>query len=243
MAPGSRVLDVGCGTGIWALSLVEKLGHTSLVHGIDLDVKAVEAAEKRRATHFLKDCVRFKCTDIFDHEPDEPYDAIILFNSLSYFPKPEAVLGHLVNFVSPNGVVYVKDSDLGSDFFWPVDMELYHQLMSKISNASSNGHNGSYDPFFARKIPALLRHAGFSDIGLTSQSFSFSFPVDDKQRTYIAENGKMIADYALRTGDVEGANSWSLQFDSNSPNSVFEDPNFLYSMTEFIFQARMPANS
>ncbi len=240
---GNKVLDIGCGTGIWTFLIAELLGHAGTIMGIDLDPEAIALAARRRNSHYLKDCIRFECIDFTKFSPNEKFDIVILFNTLSYFPNPGAYLRNIWNLVRPNGSLIVKDSDLGSDFYWPVDVNLYHRLMSRIAALDGICGDDNYDPFFARKLPGLLRKNGFSNIDLRSQSFSFTYPVDERQRRYIAANGKMISKAALKAGDIAGAEQWANQFENSQPGPIFDNPDFLYSMTEFIFQARVPDSS
>ena len=88
----------------------------------------------------------------------------------------------------------MKDSDLGSDFFWPIDRDLYYRLMTALRETGERNNRDYYDPFFARKIPGLLIESGFEEIQASTQSFSFVHPVDRQQRMYIAENARMIGD-------------------------------------------------
>jgi len=240
---GSRVLDIGCGTGVWTLLIAEMLGHSGTIIGVDVDKDAIELAERRRLSHYLGDRISFKCSDVTKYSPDEKFDYVILFNALSYLPNPSSFLKQILSLIHEGGTLIIKDSDLGSDFFWPVDMDLYYRLMLRITKFDETHGKNNYDPFFARKVPGILKEVGFSDIDVTSQSFSFSYPVDEKQRKYIAENGKMISESASLAGDKEGAKKWACQFEGQPSSAIFDDPKFLYSMTEFIFQARFPVNS
>lgn len=239
---GSRVLDLGCGTGSWTFLIAEMIGHTGKIVGIDLDCQAIERAERRREYHYQKQNMRFEIGDLTTCSFDEKFDVILLFNALSYQQKPEILLQHLSEMMDGNCILLVKDSDIGSDFYWPVDLDLYHRIMLRIAHAAGECAHEGYDPFLARRIPGYLHAMGFTDINVISQSFSFSYPVDPLQRRYITENGKMIADAVKRAGDQVSASKWVEQFQEGE-ESIFENRDFLYTMTEFIFHARMPDKS
>lgn len=239
--PGCKVLDVGCGTGIWSMLFAERVGHRGGVVGIDIDPDAIKLAEQRKKSHYLGREVQFLCSDISSIDASLKFDVIVVFNSMSYMRDPEEFLGGLPSRLEKNGSILIKDSDIGSDFLWPVDIDLYNSLISSIYNAKDL-NSKKYDAFFARKIPALLHRSRFKDIKVTSQSYSFCHPVDSKERNYISTNGKIIADFAAEAGAVESAKEWVNQF-KDGDSSIFNKKEFLYTMTEFLFHARAPESS
>ena len=240
---GDRVLDIGCGTGVWTFLMSDIIGNDGNILGIDLDDQALQLAEQRRTLHHHADTICFNKKDAMNIKSRQKFDVITLFNTLCYLPEPEVLLAKLTRLLTPGGRLIVKDSDLGSDFFWPVDVELYHRLMGQITNRGSIQNDVFYDPFFARRLPGLIKSSGYRDIESISQSFSFTYPFDEKQMTYISANANMIADHAAAIGDHEGAKKWRRQFEVTHPNCIFNDERFLYSMTEFVFHARTPSNS
>ena len=118
---GSKVLDVGSGTGLWSFLIAEQVGHLGKVVGIELDNNALEIAESRRQVHFLNDMIEFRQQDVEDIEINEIFDVITIFNTLSYLVKPLSTLKKIAKLLSSEGTILIKDSDIGSDFFWPID--------------------------------------------------------------------------------------------------------------------------
>ena len=237
---GDRVLDIGCGTGSWTFLFADRVGHRGSVEAIDLDAAALEIADSKRQSHHHRTSVSFEQLSIFDLNEVNKYDAITAFNSLCYVDRPEVALKAARRALKPGGRLIVKDSDLGSDFFWPVDRGLYYSLMTAIQERGSSANNDYYDPFFARQLPRLLTDCGFEHLDALAQSFSFVHPVDQHQRTYIAENGRMISDRGASVGERQLATQWAGLFDDKSDDCIFDAPEFLYTMTEFVFQARTP---
>ncbi|MDO4572455.1 MAG: methyltransferase domain-containing protein [Clostridia bacterium] len=75
LPPQARLLDAGCGTGELARALAP---HAACVTAMDVSAPALDA---------LRDCpdnVRPLLADAFRHEPEEPYDALLL----CYFARP-----------------------------------------------------------------------------------------------------------------------------------------------------------
>ncbi|OGM49363.1 hypothetical protein ABOM_003501 [Aspergillus bombycis] len=73
LPPGSRILDVGCGTGKPVADILASAGHE--VHGIDVAPKMVKIAQSQ---------VRgsFEVANMNDFHPSQPYDAVFAILSL-----------------------------------------------------------------------------------------------------------------------------------------------------------------
>ncbi len=92
-APGSRVLDVGCGKGHVVKALSE-LGVDSV--GIDLnpnaaDVAVIPRVQTMSATHLEFD--------------DGSFDAVVSFHAIEHIPPVEDVLAEMARVVKPAGKV------------------------------------------------------------------------------------------------------------------------------------------
>lgn len=84
IAPGSSVLDIGCGEGTTLNYLKNELGIKGT--GIDLSPHAVEMALKKGITAFQGDASSkdFSVSDVYDH--------IIISEVLEHIPNPEELL-------------------------------------------------------------------------------------------------------------------------------------------------------
>lgn len=242
IATGSRILDLGCGTGNWTFMLAEKTGHAGNVVGVDCDRETIAIAERRRELHYLRDSITFNECEILQFKSSEKFDSVILFNAISYIRDIGGLFAVIRDLLSPGGSLYIKDSDLGTDFFWPVDVNLYHNAMCEIEKYALDAVEG-YDPFCARKLPKYIRENGYIITSTISQSHTFVGPIDAKEQVYIRENGLMISDYLNKIGQKELSEAWRIQFAENNTDNIFTKYEFLYSMTEFIFHAKLPSNS
>jgi SAM-dependent methyltransferase len=99
VAPGGRVLDVACGTGVLAKALAEAGAH---VTGVDASEEYLEGARLRRS----HPNVRFEHGDIrhlrFD---DHVFDAVVSTLALDVIPEVEKVVAEMQRVTRPGGVV------------------------------------------------------------------------------------------------------------------------------------------
>jgi ubiquinone/menaquinone biosynthesis C-methylase UbiE len=104
LAPGMRVLDVGCGTGEVTLMCADAVGPGGAVLGVDRAPEALEKAreraELRGATH-----ARFHEGDLAALTAAERYDAVVGRMVLMHQPDPAATLAGLAALARPGGAV------------------------------------------------------------------------------------------------------------------------------------------
>jgi SAM-dependent methyltransferase len=113
IAPGSRVLDLGCGQGLLA-SLLIATGSGCRVHGIELMPK-----DARRAATALGNAARIVCGDIRSEDFGHADTAVIL-DVLHYidYDEQDRVLQRLRTALQPGGqlLLRVGDADAGLPF-------------------------------------------------------------------------------------------------------------------------------
>jgi len=235
--PGDRVLDLGCGTGYWTFLAASRIGIHGSILGVDVDPQSIEIARNRCEEDVLKRIIAFDVSTVESFSASQQsFDVVLLFNILSYLDDPASCLRRVLPLLRPGGRIFVKDSDIQTDFFHPVPLDLYWDIIKAALGGPSPALVGNFDPFFARKIPLILKT--FSDLRVTAHSRSFSFfkPVSIEERRFISANAAMLADIASRNGAVEAVRRWSELFEIERTENIFESDEFLYSINEFVFQ-------
>lgn len=107
VAPQSRWLDVGCGTGIVSQTILEHANPSS-VKGVDRSEGFIEHAR----THVTDPRVSFGIGDAQSlHEPDKFYDAAVSGLVLNFVPDKDRMVMEMARVTKPGGVValYVWD--------------------------------------------------------------------------------------------------------------------------------------
>jgi SAM-dependent methyltransferase len=128
IAPGSRVLDLGCGDGTTALPAAA-LGAEVL--GVDIAANLVVAGNARAAAAGLGSHLRFQEGDASDLAdlPDDSFDLVLTIFGAMFAPRPYDVAAEMVRVAKPGGRIVMGN--------WiPGDPTLVAQIL-KISGAYS----------------------------------------------------------------------------------------------------------
>lgn len=80
---GSRVLDAGCGTGLFSVGMARR-GYT--VHGVDIAPQMVAAARAAAQRRGVGERATFACGDL--EAIDGLFDAVACFDVLVHYPQP-----------------------------------------------------------------------------------------------------------------------------------------------------------
>jgi 4-hydroxy-2,2'-bipyrrole-5-carbaldehyde O-methyltransferase len=151
----ARVLDVGCGTGVYA-RIVAGLSPQVLVDGIDLAPAVIDAARAEVRAAGLDGRIRLHTGDVrtWTPEADVGYDLILLLNNIYYFPPGDRAalyrrLGGLLN--QPGHLVVATLTAPGS-----VAAAHLNFMLACQAGAAALPRDG--------ELEADLAEAGFADI-------------------------------------------------------------------------------
>jgi len=109
---GLRVLDVGCGDGVYAVAISQRGGK---VFGLDKSLLMLEAARTRAISSGA--CVRW-CQGAAQSLPflDASFDLILAVTALCWIPEPVVALKEMNRVLRPGGAVIV--GELGRWSLW-----------------------------------------------------------------------------------------------------------------------------
>ncbi len=116
LKPGDTVLDLACGTGKNFPLLMEQIGPTGRLTGLDCTPEMLARAKRKAARHGWGN-IMLIAGDAAELSLPEPVDAVICTLAMSVIPGYQETLQRAVDVLRPGGVLAVGDVRL-SDRPW-----------------------------------------------------------------------------------------------------------------------------
>lgn len=172
IAPGMKVLDLGCGDGTTALPEA-RLGAEVL--GVDIASNLVEAGNKRAVQEGLSNC-RFQEGDAADLSglENKAFDRVISIFGAMFAPKPFDVAKEMVRVTKPGGRVVMGN--------WiPNDPTLVAQILKISSSYSPPPPEGFISPMTWGVETNVVERFGAAgipkeDISFARDTYTFNYP-------------------------------------------------------------------
>jgi SAM-dependent methyltransferase len=166
LAPGMRVLDVGCGPGTITADLARRVAPGEVV-GVDPDAGVLERARANA------EGVRFVVGDALDlSEVGGPFDVVHAHQVLLHLGDPVAALREMIGVTAPGGLVATRDCDYAGIVHHPHDPRLDRWLA--IYRAVAHAHGT--EPDAGRRVLEWARAAGAVDATPSASIWSFATP-------------------------------------------------------------------
>lgn len=163
--PGTRLLDAGCGAGLFASLAVERGAE---VHGLDVAPALVEYARRR-----VPGAAEFVVGDIGALPfADGEFDAVIALNSLLYASNPRQALAELARVTAPSGRVVLT---WGCGPEQATCAELLDALRTAIPAAERTPHQTSLTLTDDRQRSAAMATAGLDEVDRRDVEFAWTF--------------------------------------------------------------------
>lgn len=173
-----HILELGCGTGNDARSLVKLHPEISQVVGVDLSEIMINEANSRQTD----DCrVRFEQGDSKNLRfEDNVFDAARAKLVLMHCDNIDATLKELIRVTKPNGLIAVYDHDFDGLMVDHPNQELTRQILKKFSDKAKNNWSGRQ--LFCR----FLRHGL---INVTVETISVNLTLELLRFMILGEEG------------------------------------------------------
>lgn len=186
LAPGQRVLDVGCGTGLFLPALAQAVGASGLVVGLDHAPALIEEARHRIKRLGIETNIRLECGDAASLPfPDASFDAAHISRVLIHVEDPDTVLREMRRVTRPGGWIVAVEPDFLGMRIDHVDIEAGKALVAAF--CSGIRHPGMGLELWRR----------FAGAGLTDREFHVVTEIDCDYTEEVASYTRQTADQAV----------------------------------------------
>jgi len=151
--PGARILDVGCGTGVFTIFLLEEFTEPLEIVCADFSEKMLEVARKKLSR---RQEISFCCLDVTNEPfPGNAFDRIICYSCFPHLIDKKAALSNFRSHLAANGLLVIAHSENYkkiNDFHSRCDGPVCHDILP--------------DPAGMKK---MLEDSDFSSVTITDE--------------------------------------------------------------------------
>lgn len=199
LAPGMRVLDVGCGAGDVSLLAASIVGPSGRVTGVDLNADAVKFARARIEAAKIPN-ITIESGDITKLSYAAQFDAVIGRLVLMYLGDPVAGIKAFRRYLTPGGLIYFQEFCVPGVMSEP-HVQTYWQARHYIEETFARAKIPLYTGMLLTRI---YRDAGLPAPALLGMSRIESGP-DSPAYDYMAETVRSLLPLIEKTGVATAA--------------------------------------
>jgi SAM-dependent methyltransferase len=173
LKPDSRVLDVGCGPGVLAAEVARQIP-SGYVTGIDASTERLIEGQKNFAGLGNAQSHAGEATAL--PFVIGSFDFIYCRFLLEYLRDKKKAVAEMTRVCRPGGTVLLQDLDGQLLWHHPIEVELQADIERVLGVLGQTG----FDPFVGRKLFALARAAGLTDVQVQAESYHlFAGQIDE----------------------------------------------------------------
>jgi ubiquinone/menaquinone biosynthesis C-methylase UbiE len=166
LKPGSRVLDVCCGSGASAIPAAETVGPEGSVLGVDLAEQLLKLARTKAAQLGLTN-VEFRSGDMLALElPDGSFDAVICVFGIFFVPDMASAGHELWRLVAPGGILAI--TTWGPRWFEPMSSVFWNAVRNERPDLY-RGFNPWDRISYPDEVRALLVEGGIPESEIVAE--------------------------------------------------------------------------
>lgn len=184
LRPGMRVLDAGCGTGEALNWLLDEVGPTGTVVGVDLAAAHVQVAQRRAAPQ-----LQVVQGDLL-HACFAPasFDLIWCVNTVNHLHDPVLGVKSLSLLLRPGGRIALGQSSLLPDMYFAWDSRLERIVNDAVRQYYRERYGlDERDLASVRSLVGVLREAQLRGVAARTVMIERVSPVDGATESYLEE--------------------------------------------------------
>jgi SAM-dependent methyltransferase len=191
---GGSAIDLGCGpAGVLEL-LIERVGPSGRVVGLDVDPAHVALARAFAHNRGLAQVEVMEADATQTGLPASSFDLVHARTLLVNVPEPARVVAEMARLVKPGGHVLVHEPDLAALICYPPD-PAWERVVDLLLTAFQR--DGA-DLCIGRRLPTLLRGAGLVDVSV--EACADIYPLGHTRRTILLDLVRSLRPVILTHG-------------------------------------------
>lgn len=240
---GSKLVDAGCGPGLWTPLLARALGPSGRIINVDVSAEALVTAQQRNGGQWYEEQVSYKQGSM-EHLPVPCGSIHTIFsaNVSQYLPEPVETFAALGRYLVPGGRLAIKDIDFGTMRFSHIDPALQARVFQAREKWERRRLQEGYmfeDSWVGSKLAGYLREAGYKDVQEKSYKIVRQAPLAPSFRSYV----RGIAEWFVCEGapflSEADRRCWQEYF-ANGQACALDQDGFFYEETEFMVTGTWP---
>ena len=161
-APGTRALEIGCGTGYVTRTLAQ---WPNVEHALGVDPSPVFIERARTLAEGISN-IAFRQADGRDLPLEsQSFEAVVVHTTLSHVPQPERLVEEAFRVLVPGGWFAVFDGDYATA---TVAKDEFDPLQACVAAFRSNFVN---DSWLVRRLPQMVNAGGFDMVCMQSHGY------------------------------------------------------------------------
>lgn len=200
LAPGERVLDAGCGTGVVARAMAKRVQPSGFVTGCDSSPALLDIAREHARQENVDKLIDFRVGDCRELPFEEgSFDAVLAATVLAHVPGVERAVREMVRVTHVGGRVGVFDFDGDCTLMAHPDRSLTRRVVAAASDHSAVNSQ------LVRFLPGMLGELGVGDINVRG-----FMPLEREAGSFYAKFAERTAEVAAKAGAITEAerNRW-----------------------------------
>lgn len=168
ISPGQRILDIGFGCGETAIELAKKVGPQGQVHGVDISVAMVEAAEKKSLDKGIAN-LTFECGDAQTKTfPVDYYDLIFSRFGVMFFDDPIGAFKNIYKSLKPGGrLAFICWAPRDQNAWVGLPLQVVAKHLSLPPSPGSD-EPGPFSLSEEPRVSGILDAVGFTNVSVES---------------------------------------------------------------------------